>query len=71
MPLSPRFISSAPLKLLHACSLINSAGPLVWASGRAGWARPSPFWAELGPAQKIYAKPGRAQPSQKNNKNKK
>jgi hypothetical protein len=30
-----------------------------------------PLWAELGPAQKNYAGPGRDQPSPKNKKNKK
>jgi len=43
-------------------------GPVTW-PGWLGLAQP--LWAELGPAQKNYAGPGRDQPSPKNKKNKK
>jgi len=43
--------------------LLNPAGPLAWASGRAGSAQP--MWAELGPAKKNMKK------NKKNRKNRK
>jgi len=53
--------------------LLSPAGPLAWASGRAGLAGPSPaIWAELDPAPKklCWAGPGPVQSSQKNKKQK-